>query len=470
MEVAKKRLGQGSQTGLLTFLFLAFLAVTVAFRLFLVAPPEQRTAASLDGEFAIVWEAWRALERASGSDLAVPDTAVMQALDEMALAAVKDSSDLAENVAAYSRRPPSSVPDGLGDVWRAWRLLQTDNPDISPSLLAHAAIQGLIGKTSDRALRYLSEAEYQEAREFFGGDSYEGIGAYVGDVDGVTVILTPFLGGPAEAAGLKRGDRIISVESNSVDGLSLEEVVDLIKGPRGTNVTLGVQGPDELHVRTVIVTRDVVPGPSLYTQLLGEGEQAGQVGYIQLLRFHRTTGDEFQKILQSLLDRGIQGLILDMRGNPGGSLQAATEVTSELVSEGIVMYEVSNDGQRSDWSVLKRGTALDIPLIVLVNADTASAAEVVAGALRDHGRARIYGTQTYGKGSVHTFQELSDGSALYLTASRWYTPNGQEIEGLGIEPDVVVQLTLRDYMLGIDRPLVVAYQDLLELIDQSEPT
>lgn len=466
MAMTQENSGHPYRAGLLAFLFLSFVVLTLAFRLLLVASPEQRNAASIDGDFAVVWEAWRTLEKASGGNLQVSDAVIEHAIQEMVTAAsVGESSDLSERIDVYSARPPTSVPEGLGDIWRAWRILHSDYPDAPPDLLARAAIAGLSGEVGDRALRYLSEEEYAGARDFFAGDSYEGIGAYVDKIDGFPIILEPFLGGPAEEAGLQVGDRILAVAGQSVEGLTLDEVVDLVKGPSDTVVTIEVLGLDDLEPRTVDVTRRVVPGTSVYAQVL---DDEAQIGYIRLVRFHRTTGEDFRTVLESLLERGIQGLILDMRNNPGGSLQAATEVTSQFVSDGLVMYEVSNDGQRSDWATLRGGLALDLPLAVLVNANSASAAEVVAGALQDHERADIYGERTYGKGSVQTFQELSDGSALYLTISRWHTPNGQQIEGLGIESDVAVPLTFNDYLNDIDRALVVAYDDLLEIVTSSD--
>ncbi|MDA1096613.1 MAG: S41 family peptidase, partial [Chloroflexi bacterium] len=252
------------------------------------------------------------------------------------------------------------------------------------------------------------------------------------------------------------------VDGPSTDGLDLGAVVDLIKGPPGSDVLLEILRVGGIESVIVVVKRAVVPGPSLKSEML-----EGDIAYIWLLRFHQETGNEFRRKLQSLIDDGARGLVLDMRENPGGSLSAATFIASEFLSDGIVLYEVSNSGKREDWPVQSGGIALDLPVVVIVNGHSASAAEVVAGALQSHDRARLYGSTTYGKGSVQTFRQLADGSALYLTVARWHTPDGREIQGLGIEPDIFVPWLVRSSGGGllVDAALEVAYSDLVTEIE-----
>jgi len=194
----------------------------------------------------------------------------------------------------------------------------------------------------------------------------------------------------------------------------------------------------------------------------------GDVGYIWLFRFHQGTGEEFRRTLQSLMDQGARALVLDLRYNPGGPLRGASGVASQFLSSGIVMYEITNDGKRLDWDIEKGGIARSLPLAVLANEASASSAEVVAGALQDAKRAKVYGNRSYGKGSVQTFQELSNGGALYVTVAHWYTPSGRQIQDYGIEPDVEA-FPFRDGAgRTIDLPLALAYSDLLDVVQPLE--
>jgi carboxyl-terminal processing protease len=466
MEAVERGASGGSRRGVLLFLlFAVFLSLTVLFRIAFVAPPEQRAAASQDNRFAIVWEAWRALEQNAGGEVSSPQDAALQAIASMAVAAEQDPAIVVQRVQELHQPPPASVPQGLEDVWRAWRVLRDELPDGSEDALAQAAIRGLAGGAGDPALRYLRPTEYEQARDFFGGDSFEGVGARVSDIDGAATIVEVFLGSPAEATGLKPGDRILTVDGQTTQGLTLEEVVDLIRGPQGTHVTLEVQGLDDMAPRTVVVTRETLPGESFHATIFENEIADERIGYIYVGRFHRTTGSQFRESLRVMMDRGIQGLILDMRSNPGGSLQAATEVASQFLRDGVVMYEVSTqDGRKTEWAVIEGGIAADLPVVVLVNGGSASAAEVVAGALQDHERAALYGTRTYGKGSVQTFQELSDGSALYLTIAHWHTPDDHQIQDIGITPDVEIGVTYREIAAGIDRQFIIAYTDLADQV------
>ncbi len=449
---------QRSRPGLFVTFLALFLAVTVAFRVLLVAPAEQRAEAADDGRFATVWEAWRAL--GTERELAESRTpgAAARAVQHMAIVADHDPISLSDRLESVIGTPPSSVPNGLDDVWRAWQLLRDDGSPVSTEMLTRAAIAGL-GAAADPALRYLSSDEFESVRDYFEGDPYEGIGAFVIETSAGPMIEEVFVGEPAERAGLKSGDVIQAVDDRSTVGFSVQKIVELVKGPPGSDVRLSVLPAGESEPRDVIVTRATIPEPSFRSEVF-----EGDIAYIWLFRFHRETGEEFRRKLESLIGEGVRGIVLDMRYNPGGSLDAATSVASEFLSGGIVMYEIRNDERREDWVVQEGGVATEIPLVVVVNGHSASAAEVVAGALQAHGRADVFGTRTYGKGSVQTFRELSDGSALYLTVARWFTPDGRMIQDAGIVPDVRIPLTGS----RIDIQLVAAYSRVLGLADQRD--
>ena len=279
----------------------------------------------------------------------------------------------------------------------------------------------------------------------------------------INVISDVFLGGPAELAGLQAGDGIVSVDGVSAIGMAVDDLVQIVKGESGTEVVLEIRRPwdDDTSLMSVPVVRGVV-ATSLEARVLGEDTGRPLVGYIAVERFHRETGQDFHAALGTLLERDIAALILDVRSNPGGSLSGAVSMVGEFVPDGLAMYEVTREGRRIEWEVNDDGQAFELPLAVLVNGFSASASEVVAGALQDHDRATVYGTRTYGKGSVQTFQELSDGSALYVTVSSWFTPSGRQIQGTGIAPDVTVSWTLGDYLGEADSALSTAYWDLVD--------
>ena len=452
-------------------MLLVFVVLTVGFRAILVAPQDERISYEDGSSFAIVWEAWRTVEQASAVRFDPTDDLIEQTIILMTRAASDsvhraDVERVMSSIDELDLRVPSGIPNGLEDVWRAWQVLQRDYPEASVEELTEAARRGLIVQ-EDKAspLQFLDEGQYDNAQSFFTDSSYEGIGATVRDMGDAAVISEVFLGSPAELAGLQPGDRILTVNGVSVDGSSLDEIVETVKGDEGTEVVLEIQRPFDApgDVLTYRIVRDVVP-TSLEVHILGQDEELPPIGYIRIQRFHGRTGADFRDALETLMDRDIEALVLDVRSNPGGALSGAVDVISQFVPSGLAMYEITNDGERIDWSLESGGVAPDIPVAVLVNGYSASAAEVVAGALQDYGRASLYGNATYGKGSVQVFQELSDGSAIYVTVSQWHTPSGRQIQSVGITPDYFVPVTLEDHILNRDRALVIAYSDLLEEI------
>jgi len=271
-----------------------------------------------------------------------------------------------------------------------------------------------------------------ETRGMFGG-----LGIEIGVKDGVLTVIAPIEDTPAFRAGLKAMDQIVRIEKEPTKDLTVMDAVKRLRGEPGTKVTIWVMREGFTEPRSFTITRDIIKIKSVKYKPLGDG-----IGYVKLLQFQQDSDEEMGKAIEALLKEkeGIRGLVLDLRNNPGGLLDQAVKVTDMFVDSGLIVYTDGRiENQKSKWSAHKEGTYTGFPMVVLVNAGSASASEIVSGALQDHGRAILLGTKTFGKGSVQTILPLEDGSALRLTTARYYTPNGRSIQATGIEPDIVVR-------------------------------
>ena len=347
---------------------------------------------------------------------------------------------------------PEAVPEDLAIIWEAYRLLTKEYVDdtvIDAEAISEAAVRAMLEQLGDRYTAYISPQTFAIERQNFAGN-FEGIGAQVEmAADRSTVIITsPLENSPAEAAGIRPGDKILAVDGEDAHGWSVIDAVNRIRGQRGSTVVLTVE-----HVGTAIpvdiaIVRDTIDQPSVRVRMLNPED--GPYGVVKINQFTAETSGEVRRGVRELLDQGAPGIVLDLRGNPGGLLTATVNVASEFLTEGLVTYEIDSSGRRDDWPVREGGRYPDVPMVVLVDAFSASGSEVLAGALQDHGRALIFGTSTFGKGSVNLLRGLSNGGGVYLTIARWYTPNGTLIEGKGVQPDRIVefpansQLTLTD--------------------------
>ncbi len=335
-----------------------------------------------------------------------------------------------------------------------------DRDKLSATEMERAGIEGLLEYLDDPYTSYLPPERYEEFNSSLQGDhpDFEGIGASVTEVDGQIVVLGPLPGSPAFDAGLMPGDIVISVDGRSIEGLTLDETVALIRGPKGTPVVLGVSRAGISRPVELSMVRSTISVSSVHSHIL-----PGGFGYIRLSSFDAETGADLRAAIAELRDLGADGLVLDLRNNGGGLVDAAVSVTSEFVEEGEVLSWVDADGNEMVEYVTGEGTAYDLPLVVLVNGFSASASEVVSGALQDHGRARVVGTPTFGKGAVNLLRELESGAGLNLTIARWLTPDGRTIEGDGIEPDVNVgrEVNVRAHgRIGeLTRDLCAAYEE-----------
>lgn len=299
--------------------------------------------------------------------------------------------------------------------------------------MSRGAVRGLLEALDDPYATYVEPAQHAMDSQDFQG-FFEGIGAEVTLRDGRFTIVTPLPDTPAEKAGLRPGDVILEINGESTEGISLQEAVSKIRGPQGESVNLLILRTTGGEPIEVTIVRDAIKVESVRLAML-----VGRIARLTVTTFSEDTEQQLVKALQKVKRLEGKGIILDLRNNPGGLLNAVVETTSHFLEGGLVLYEVDGNGRQKDWPVRSGGLAKDIPLVVLVNGGSASGSEVMAGAIKDAGRAPIIGTKTFGKGSVNTLRTLSDGAGLYFTIARWYTPNGTLIEGEGLEPDIEVE-------------------------------
>ena len=317
-------------------------------------------------------------------------------------------------------------------------------PDaVDPENLQYGAIQGVIEALNDPHTVYITPEEYQSGIDIISG-SFEGIGANV-DQDRTTgeiVIVAPFRDSPAEKAGVLPGDVILEVDGESTEGWTVGDAVERIRGPQGTVVTVVVRHQDR-STEEIAITRGTIVIPTVFSHDVtdAEGNTVPDLAYIELQQFTDQAVQDLRQELTRITDEGYRGLILDLRRNPGGGLDATVNIADMFLDGGTVLTQVDRDGNQTVYEAESGGEATEIPVVILVSNGSASGSEVLAGALRDHGRAQLVGMQTFGKGSVNHLRELSNGGALYVTIARWLTPNGELIEGVGLTPDVPVELT-----------------------------
>ena len=359
---------------------------------------------------------------------------------------------------------PSEVPEELKVIWEVWALLTREHVDrakLDPVEAAEAAIRGLIVPLGDTQTAYVSPEYMQtEAQDLQG--NFEGIGARVQTrLDGKLIIVSPIEGGPAEAAGIKAGDVILEVNGESIEGLSTLEAVTLIRGPRGTTVVLLVQHLGDIDPVEISIVRDKIPLESV----LLRSRPGDEIAHIRLTDFYADTAEKLRQTINEVVDDGAKALIIDVRNNPGGLLSSAIDVTSQFLEDGLVLYEVDGSGRRTDFRVRHGGVATDIPMVVLTNEGSASASEILAGAIQDHDRALVIGAKTFGKGTVNAFRRLSNGAGLYMSVARYYTPAGRQIEDMGVEPDI--EVTARDQQTAdtdqLNKALEVLEAEIAEL-------
>jgi carboxyl-terminal processing protease len=303
-------------------------------------------------------------------------------------------------------------------------------------------------ETLDDENTTFTEPGRAEIRRADASGSFEGIGAFVGlNEDGILEIVQPFRGSPAERAGLLPGDQVLAVDGESIVGYDVLDAITLIRGPEGTEVVLTIRRTDE-GIFDVSIVRARLDIPIVESEML-----EANIGYVALVEFSSPAASRLEEAIEELFDQGATALIFDLRGNPGGFLDQAVQVADLFLDEGLVLTERRGDGEEIQFTSGDEGLAQDVALVVLVNGGSASASEIVAGAIQDRGRGTLIGETTFGKGSVQLLHTLSDGSELRVTVARWFTPNDHAIHGEGLVPDIEVLLSPEDREAGRDPQL-----------------
>lgn len=345
--------------------------------------------------------------------------------------------------------------------WEALHLLYKDFYGELPASekATYDAIRGVVSELGDPNTSFLTPEEANFFRTSLQG-SFEGIGARVEwDEELDTLRITePFENQPAWQAGLRRGDLVLAVDGESLKGSDLNKAVAKIRGEKGTTVVLTIVRDGSEEPFDVAVVRDLIETPTIVTDTLGETQK---IAYVKLTTFNQNAGQLVRQAVEDALTHEPAALIFDLRGNTGGLLREAVKVANVFIEDSTVLIERFSDGRMETYETTTNAVAKDIPLVVLVNEGSASASEIVAGALQDTDRAKLLGVTTFGKGSVQLPHTLSNGAIMRVTIARWFTPHDRTIEGTGLDPDVVVELTEEDRTTGTD-PQVDAAVTLLE--------
>lgn len=420
----------------------------------------------LEQLFAPVWET-RQLLRDEFFEQPVQDSVLAQgAMDGLNqfleqqgvdLASLEAAADAASAEAlSADAATPSEAESDFAAFWEAWRKVQFGDLSLNGSYqdLMRAALRAMVDALGDPHTSYMDPFELQQSHLSLEGE-YEGIGAWVDTTtEDYVTIIAPMEGSPAEAAGLKPGDKVLKVDGMDLTGVDGDVVISYILGPEGSTVVLTIEREGEPAPFDVSIVRSHIVVPSVESKML-----PGNIAYIQLFQFGSDSAAEMHKALETLMAQNPSGLIIDLRNDGGGYLDTAVAITSEFLGEGVVLYEEYNDGSRQTYDVRGGGLATEIPLVILVNQGTASASEILAGAIQDYGRGKLVGETTFGKGSVQISRILSnDQGALKVTIAHWLTPHERLIHGLGLEPDVVVVLTEEDTQAQRDPQLDAAIE------------
>lgn len=332
---------------------------------------------------------------------------------------------------------PYSQGTGSAVINEAWSRILTEYVDrdaIDKEALGHGAIRGMLQALDDPYSSFLEADEYTLYSSDFEG-TFEGIGAYITVKEGKLSVIAPIIDSPAEKAGIKAGDIILEIDGEPVANMSFAEAVLKIRGPQGTTLELLISREGESESLLIKIVREKVEVASVRLEMKDD------FAHITITEFTQRTGQEMGEILQSIDENTTRGIILDVRGNPGGIVNAVVEVASYFIREDVILYIRDNQGEISPKNRTEVTPVTDLPVVLLVDSSSASGSEVLAGALQDYKRATIAGTTTFGKGSVGQFIILHDGSAILLTTSRWLTPNHHLIEGQGIIPDIELEVT-----------------------------
>ncbi|MCD6576965.1 MAG: S41 family peptidase [Anaerolineaceae bacterium] len=338
---------------------------------------------------------------------------------------------------------------------QAWKIVHAQylKQPVNDVDLMHGSIRGMMESLGDPYSTYLDPEQYREQNTPLSGE-YTGIGAWVDTSGKFLTIISPMPNSPAEDAGLQPGDVVVKIGNQDVTDLDPSLVLRQIIGPADTQVLITISREGESDLLEFKITRAVIQIPSVESELIN-----GHIGYIRLYTFGVNSYDEFSTTVSELLKQGADNLILDLRNNTGGYVDASIDITSIFLKEKVVLIEEWGDQTTNDYMTTKDPITLDTPLYILVNKGTASASEITAGALQDYHRAILIGTTTFGKGLIQNWIPLQDeNGAIRVSIAYWLTPNGRQIQGIGLSPDIEIEFTEDDYYAGVDPQLEKAIE------------
>ena len=349
----------------------------------------------------------------------------------------------------YSQSPENKLAQDVDfDLfWEVWDILEkeyVDRDKLSEKEMFYGAVRGMVSSLGDPYTVFMNPIIAHEFAEDLAG-TFEGIGAEIGIRNEILTIIAPLPDMPAEEAGLRAGDKVYAIDGESTMNISIDEAVNKIRGPGDTQVILTISRDGLEKAEDIAITRGVIIVKSIRTEILDDN-----IYVIKITNFNDDTMNLFNEAAREIITKNPSGIILDLRNNPGGYLETAIEVSSEWVEEGVVVIEQFSEDKKLEYLSRGRARLKDYPTVVLVNQGSASASEIVAGALQDYDKATIVGMQTFGKGSVQALQQLKDGSSVKITVAKWLTPKGNCINEEGITPDEEIDLTIKDFEASDD--------------------
>lgn len=367
-----------------------------------------------------------------------------------------------------NKEPPKNIDINFKLFWDVWDLLSREYIDkeaIDAQKLFYGAISGMVSAIGDPYTFFLPPEQQKSSKEELNGQ-FEGVGIQLGfNKDKRLIVIAPLEGTPAKRAGIKPQDIIVKIEDKDTSAITLPDAVKLIRGPKGTTVTLTILSEGDENTKEVSLIRDTILVKSVELEIkLTQNDK--KVAWIKLSRFGERTNSEWNEAVSDILSQNADRVILDLRNNPGGLLDGAVFIASEFLDSGVVVQQENNAGERVSASVSRKGKLTKIPLVVLINKGSASASEIVAGSLQDRKRAQLLGEKSFGKGTIQTPEELEGGAGIHITIAKWLTPNGRWVNDTnGLEPDVKVEAPKTASESGQEKQPDPQLEKALELLE-----
>lgn len=375
-------------------------------------------------------------------------------------ASIKEAVYAGEVYNKYITAPANKLTQDIDfnlfwNVWDQLKAKYVDKDKLDDKTMFYGAVQGMVESIGDPYTVFMEPKAAKEFSDDLAG-TFEGIGAEIGKKDGIITIVAPLADMPAEKAGLQAGDKIYAIDGQPTMDFEIDQAVSKIRGKKGTEVVLTIFRKGFEKARDFKITRQTILVKSVKTKMRNDG-----IFVITITNFNDDTSELFKKAAQEAIEKNPKGIILDLRNNPGGYLETSIDVASEWIDYGVIVTEQFNEEKKNEYFHRGRARLKDFPTSVIVNQGSASASEIVAGALKDTGKAVIVGMKTFGKGSVQTLEDMQDGSSVKITVAKWLTPKGYNINQQGIIPDIEIDLTQEDYDKDADPQMDKAAEILI---------